>query len=451
MARLKRRWFIIGGVILIVVILVVVGNLSRKSSSGLEVKVEKVSRRALATWVRAPGAIQAVTQVQLSSNVPGRVERLHVQEGEWVEKDQPLIDLDDTRYRSENEQYQAQLQAARSQLRRCETECELSGKNLDRKRQLRDQGLVSTEVFEEIEATFDVNQALCEAQQQELQRLQAALEAARRDLQETHLTAPISGLVTQILVEEGENVVTGTMNNPGTVILEIADLSEMEVEAQVDETDVISVSAGQSARVEVDALPNTILRGRVSLVGQAGRTSQEGADFLVRVRIQESPESLRPGMTADVEILVASADSALAVPLQSLTVRPISKIEEWKREEHDSLAASSKGGNKEGKKTDAAVSDKPVERSLDEWLTTGSNDEDELIEGVFIVEEGKARFRPVQTGIRGETHIQIIEGLGIDDSIITGPYRVLRTLESGTRVHVKEKEKENEKEEDVKE
>jgi HlyD family secretion protein len=438
MATSKRRWFLIGGAVLVFLILVIIGNLGRKSSGGIAVKIEKASPRALATWVRAPGAVQAVTQVQLSSNIPGRVERLHVREGESIEAGEPLLDLDDTRYQSEYDQYLAQIEGARSQLRRTETDCELSGRILERKQRLKDQGLIAQEEFEDVQAEFEMNQALCEAQRQELLRLEAALEAAERNLQETHLTAPISGLVTQILVEEGENVVTGTMNNPGTVILEIADLSEMEVEAEVDETDVVYVAAGQPARIEVDALPNTVLRGRVSRVGQSGRSSQEGADFRVRVRIDASPSELRPGMTADVEILVNHADSALSIPLQALTVRPSTVVDEWTASEADSTGDSSGGGR------GAAPSDEAVERSPDEWLDSGSSETDALIEGVFIVKEDKARFRPVDTGVRGETYMQILAGLKPGDEVITGPYRVLRTLDAGTRVRADKAEEDDE-------
>ncbi|MBD3235243.1 MAG: efflux RND transporter periplasmic adaptor subunit, partial [Candidatus Eisenbacteria bacterium] len=333
----------------------------------------------------------------------------------------------------------------------------VSQANLDRKQRLFEQDLISPEELDEAEAAAAVDQAAHNAQEQEIERLRAALAAARRDLAETHVTAPIDGLVTQIFVEEGENVVTGTMNNPGTVILEMADLSRMEVEAKVDETDIIAVSVGQPARIEVDALPDTVLQGAVSRVGQAGRTSQEGADFLVRVRIKSSPPRLRPGMTADVEILVASADSALAVPIQALTVRPRDQVEEWAAEEDGGPDAAEEAEGEDPDRLEARDSEtaesQPAgdaedevasRRTPEEWLTTGVGGAEELVEGVFIVDGEEARFREVTTGIRGETHIQVLSGLEAGRTVITGPYRVLRTLDDGRKVEVQEKDEESE-------
>jgi len=384
------------------------------------VKTEIASRRNLAAWVRAPGTLEAVTQVQMSSNVPGRVEKIHVNEGEWTEVGRPLLDLDDLKYRSSVKQYEAQLEAARSLLQQRDSELRLAKSDLERKKDLLDKGLVSPEAFDEAESTHEVRRAASDVQAREIDRLNAALEAARRDLEETHLVAPVTGLVTRIYVEVGENVVTGTMNNAGTVILEMADLSEMEVEAEVDETDIIHVALDQPARVEVDAFQGRPLTGRVSRVGQAGRTSQEGADFLVRVRLDESPPRLRPGMTADVEILVATADSALAVPLQALTVRPRSKITDWAAE----------GGSP----ADSVPVAREEPGALDRWLDGAGDPDEDLIEGVFLLMEGHARYRPVETGLRGETYIQILRGVEAGETVITGPYRVLRTLEGGAAV-----------------
>jgi HlyD family secretion protein len=419
---MRKRWIWIGGGV-VVLGLLVVGNLGRRSKEGFAVKAESLGRRALASWVRAPGTVRAVTQVKVSSNVPGRVEKLHVKEGQWVRKGEPLLDLDDTRYRSAVLQYEAQLAAARSRLAQYEAECQLAETVLKRQRKLLEQELISPEAFQESQTQFEVKKASCEAQARELERLEAALRSARKDLEETHLVAPVSGLVTRIFVEEGENVVTGTMNNPGTVILEIADLSEMEVEAEVDETDVIRVRPGQRARIEVDALPDTVLTGTVSRVGQAGKTSQEGADFLVRVRIDDPPDVLRPGMSADVEILVASADSALALPIQALTARPKSRVDAWL--------------GRDTTRVDEASS------SEEDWLSTGGGGE-AFVEGVFVVQADTVVFRPVEVGIRGEAHLEVLSGLQEGEKVVTGPYRILRRLKPGDRVRVEGREAKDE-------
>jgi HlyD family secretion protein len=445
MAGRKIRWIVVVLGVLAVLAVLVILNLGPSSGSGIEVRIENVKRQPLASWVRAPGTLEAVTQVKVSSNIPGRVEALYVEEGDWVEEDQALLNLDDIKYLSSVEQIRAQLESAQARLRQAEAEFRQAESQFARKRQLLDDGLISDQDFEDSRTNYDIKSASLEAQKREIERQKAALRASERDLEETQLLAPVTGLVTRILVEEGENVVTGTMNNPGTVILEMADLSEMEVEAEVDETDIIAVSRGQAARIEVDAFPDTMFRGRVSRVGQSGRTSQEGADFLVRVRLEDSPPKLRPGMTADVEILVATAEKALTIPLQALTVRTQSKVDEWAGKNR------SEDGD-EGEDTSADSGDSlggseglsPV-TDLDRWLDTGTSAGDEFVEGVFVVVEGKADFRPVRTGLRGETEIQILEGLSEGDEVITGPYRVLRTLEAGRAVRP-EKEKEEEEE-----
>lgn len=445
MAGRKIRWIVVVVGVLAVLAVLVILNLGPSSGSGIEVRIENVKRQPLASWVRAPGTLEAVTQVKVSSNIPGRVEALYVEEGDWVEEDQALLNLDDIKYLSSVEQIRAQLESAQARLRQAEAEFRQAESLFARKRQLLEDGLISDQDFEDSRTHYDIKSASLEAQKREIDRQQAALRASERDLEETQLLAPVTGLVTRILVEEGENVVTGTMNNPGTVILEMADLSEMEVEAKVDETDIIAVSRGQAARIEVDAFPDTVFRGRVSRVGQSGRTSQEGADFLVRVRLEDSPLKLRPGMTADVEILVATAENALTIPLQALTVRTQSKVDEWAGK--DQSEDGDEGEDTSGDSGDSIGGGENPEMDLDRWLDAGTATGDEFVEGVFVVEEGKGEFRPVQTGFRGETEIQILEGLSEGEEVITGPYRVLRTLEAGRAVRP-EKEKGEEEEEE---
>jgi HlyD family secretion protein len=449
MAGRKIRWIVVVVGVLAVLAVLVILNLGPSSGSGIEVKIENVKRQPLASWVRAPGTLEAVTQVKVSSNIPGRVEALYVEEGDWVEEDQALLNLDDIRYLSSVEQIRAQLESAQARLRQAEAEFRQAESLFARKRQLLDNGLISAEEFEDSRTQYDIKSASLEAQKREIDRQRAALRASERDLEETQLLAPVTGLVTRILVEEGENVVTGTMNNPGTVILEMADLSEMEVEAEVDETDIIAVSRGQAARIEVDALPDSVFRGRVSRVGQSGRTSQEGADFLVRVRLEDSPSTLRPGMTADVEILVATAENALTIPLQALTVRPQSKVDEWAGKdqgENENENENEDGPGDSGDSLGGSEGENP-EMDLDRWLDAGTATGDEFVEGVFIAEEGKAEFRPVRTGFRGEAEIQILEGLSEGEEVITGPYRVLRTLEAGRAVRPEKETGEEEEEE----
>lgn len=400
-----KRVLVIGGAV-VVVGAVIVANLKQKSSGkGEEVRTEAVVQRRIEAWVRAPGKVQPVTKVQVSSNVMGRVAELAVREGERVKAGDLLLRLDDERYRSQVAQYRAAILSAEATLKLAEAERKEAKQNRDRAEALASQGLTSTQELESAQTRHEVAAARVAAAAEEIRRASAAQAQSEKDLRETIFIAPMDGTVTALNVEVGENVLTGTMNNPGTVILTLSDLASMEVLADVDETDVVNVAPAQLARVLVDAIPDTSFEGTVTRVGQSGRgftgQAQEATNFEVAVLLKAPPISLRPGMNADVEIQTGIRDSALAVPLQALTARPPNIVERWK---------ARRAGTKS---TDAD--------------TTG-RDARNLVEGVFIDDGGKARFVPVVMGLRSETHIEVRGDLDLGAKLITGPYRTLRKL-----------------------
>ena len=253
-------------------------------------------------------------------------------------------------------------------------------------------------------------------------RQQATLQAAEDNLRKTRFEAPIDGTVTQLNIERGEIVVVGTMNNPGTVILSVADLSRMKVEADVDETDVSSVRLGQTATVKVDALPDTTLTGKVVEIANSPKVSELGTqeqqtNFEVDVMLDAPPRSLRPGMTADVEIRTGSHAGVLHVPIQAVVIRTQEELDRAER----------KGKGKRGKDAAAAaLSDSAEKKKTEE------------IKGVFVMEKGTARFRRVRTGIASDTDFEISGDVKAGEKVITGPYRVLRNLKPGQKVKVEE-------------
>lgn len=418
--RRKRVWI---PILIGVVALALIGaNLGRQRSDVKSVEIEKAERRSVEAWVRAPGVIQPQVSVDISSNVMGRVERLYVQEGELVQRGQMLLTLDDTRYRSAVAQTEAMLQAAESQRVLQEAEQQQASQVLARRRDLAGRGLLSDEALEQAEVDVRVQNARVEAQKKEVERLRAALAEAHRNLEETHFAAPIDGIVTALNLEEGENVVIGTMNAPGTVILTLADRGGMEVEAQVSESDVVRVRLRQRVRIEVDAEPDSVLEGEVTEIGESGNRGgrEEGADFEVHARVTSPPGWLKTGMSADVEILVAQADSTLCVPIQALVARTEETVREWEEQ-----AAR---GPKAAKAT-------PAPRRDADPATSGEEPRrQKLVEGVFCVRDGIARFQKVVTGVRGEAWIALPEGIEPGAEIIVGPFRVLRHLKDGERV-----------------
>jgi HlyD family secretion protein len=400
-----KRILIIGGAV-VVVGAIIVANLKQKSAGkGTEVRTEAVGMRRIEAWVRAPGKVQPVSKVQVSSNVMGRVVELAVREGQQVKSGDLLLRLDDERYRSQVQQYRATILSAEASRTLAEAQAREAKQNRDRKESLSTQGLASTQELEAARTADEVAAARAASAAEDVRRARAALAEAEKNLRETVFIAPMDGTVTALNVEVGENVLTGTMNNPGTVILTLSDLASMEVLADVDETDVVNVAPLQRARVLVDAIPDTAFEGSVTRVGQSGRgltgQSQEATNFEVAVLLKSPPSALRPGMNADVEIQTGLLDSTLAVPLQALTARPPNVVERWK---------AKRAGTK-----------------LADADTTGP-DARNLVEGVFIDDGGKAKFIPVTMGLRGETHIEVRGDLPVGAKLITGPYRTLRKL-----------------------
>jgi len=405
----KRRNILIGVVVVLVVAGAVIGNLGLDRKDRTEVTVDEVESGTLVARVSGPGHVRAETKVQISSTVMGRIIGLAVDEGDVVSEGQFLLRLDDIYYRSQVEQ-------ARARVARTKAECTTAERNYsDAEAQFE-----LSHISEKERADFET---MAISARQVCAEAEAALAAAADRLDKTTFHSPIDGIVTRLNVEEGENVVTGTMNAPGTVIMTISDLSSMEVEIEIDETDIVDVEIGQSAEVEVEALVDTLLLGTVTEVGNSGITSMAGTqeevtNFLVTVLVSDTHEALRPGMTATVEIITAEHVDALNVPIQAIVSRTEAELAEKAGDEED----------EEEKKPKRKRSEK---------------EEDEEIEGVFIVDENdQAQFVPVTTGIADELSIEVTGDLEEGQRIVSGPYKVLRKLKNGEDLEVDEEETE---------
>jgi HlyD family secretion protein len=408
----KKRNILIVVIAVVVVAGAVIGNLGIERKDRTDVTVDEVERGTLVAKVSGPGRVRAETKVQISSIVMGRIEDLAVDEGDVVERGQFLLRLDDTYYRSQVEQAKARVERAKAECTTTERE------------------------FSDAQAQFELNhisekerddiEARAIAARQSCAEAEAALEAASDQLEETVFFSPMDGVVTRLNVEEGENVVTGTMNAPGTVIMTISDLASMEVEVEIDETDIVDVRIGQPAEIEVEAIADTVLAGVVTEVGNAGITSMEGTqeevtNFLVTVLVTDAHPSLRPGMTATVEIVTAKHEDALNVPIQSIITRTPSELEEKADGEEEAETAKKKRTERE---------------------------EEEEIEGVFVVDDNdQAQFVPVTTGIADELSIEVTGNLEEGQKVVAGPYKVLRKLKNGEDLKVEEEKSGGEAEE----
>lgn len=420
MAKTKKKKMIIGAAIGLVVVIIVVLNITRSSEKSLTVQAEKVHRGSIASTVSAAGKIQPETEVDISANVSGKIVRLGVKEGDAVEQGQFLVQLDRNRYQALVDQAQAQLASARARLVEAQAEYR-------RVKQLYDASLASEADLEAVAARKDVEEANYNASK-------AYLEKAQDDLSKTTITAPMSGTVSQLNSEAGE-VVLGTEQFSGTVIMTIADLSRMEAEADVDETDIVDVNISQPASIEVDALPDSVLKGEVTEIASSaytlGRgTQEEVTNFKVKVAILDRVTTLRPGMSATVDIETASHQDVLYVPIQSVVLRaPESEKKEDREEEAETM------------ETSAAEEETVTVSQQDEEPSKGEEEEEEkLIEVVFVVRDDIAVMVPVETGISSDTDTEIVSGLEGGEMVVTGSYRALRDLQDGQKVEVENPE-----------
>jgi HlyD family secretion protein len=383
---------------------IVVANLQSRREKSVKVTVGKVKKQDLTSIISASGEVKPKKNINISAQVPGRIIKIGVEEGQEVKAGDFLLKLDATQYEAIADRDQNFIRAANADLIQAEARLQRDKNTLERVKQLFADDLISKEQLEAAQANFDVTAAQTNAMRFQIKQAEASLKSTLDNLAKTTYGSPIDGIITSLRVEEGEVAIIGTMNNPGTVLLTIADLSVMEVEIEVDETDVVGVALGQSANVRVDAFPDTVFKGKVTEIGSSAiqrttgvSTTQESKDFKVVVTLDNPDRKLKPGLSASADVIVAEKTQALAVPISSLVLR-----------------------------------DKPnVEKNA-----PGSAREEE---GVYVVEGGRVKFVPVGKGITGGMMIEITSGLQDGQEIITGPYASLRELKDGVLVKSEEK------------
>ncbi len=424
----KSRWFWISALVLIIGGSVV-ANLQARKGKVEKVTVATARNKDVIQKVKAPGTIEPRTIVKISADIPGRVVHLAVREGDVVKRGQLLLELDNTQYSANVRQTQASLVGSRARLESAQAAWKIQESNYSRRKALFERKLLSIQEMDQAENEYVGARTELAAAREEVSRIDAMLTGARDNLSKTTYRSPIDGKVVSLNIEEGEIVVVGTMNNPGTQVLTVADLSRMLVKADVDETDVVDVKPGQAAIIKVDALPDTTFVGTVTEVGNSAALTSSSAtsgetNFEVKVLFSDTVEAVRPGMTADVEIEVRRAEKSLAVPIQSVVVRQPEDLEP---------RGKKKGGGKED-----APKDGDAVAAQDSEPDPAARKKSE-ISGVFVLgTDGTASFRKVKTGISSETDIQIVAGGELKDGekVVTGPYKVLRDLKPGDAIEI---------------
>ena len=407
MSRTKK--LIIGAVVLVAAGLIVAFSLTGKDRNLPKVTTAKVEKMDLVSKVTANGKIQARKKVDLSALVMGQIVNLAVKEGDKVEKGQFLLQIDRAQLAAQAAGREASLAAIRKDLDASRSNAEQARRDFDRARQNYEAKILPESDYQHARATWESAAATLAATEHRVEQTVQDLAASRDSLSKTTVTAPISGVVTALPIKEGEVTVIGTMNNAGTQILTISDMSEVEAVMMVDETSVPTVKVGQKATLNVDAYPNRKFTGTVTEVGSSPITkndpdllsltqSSEAINFKVKIRLGEPPETIRPGFSVTAEIVTGRAEGTTAIPIQALVVRDVPK----------------KAGDKKG-----AASGRP-----------------ETEEGVYFVKGGKVGFQNVETGLTGELMIEIKKGPKVGEEIVTGPFKMLRQIKEGDKVLV---------------
>jgi HlyD family secretion protein len=393
---------------------------------GIKVYAEEARSQSLGQVVKASGSIDPRIKVNISAHVIGKIERLYVEEGDRIEKGQPFLALEKEAYIAERDRWAAQLRRNQTEIRQAEVSLADSRLKLDRARRLQEEGIVTREQLESAELAYASAELHLEDARDAVRQTQANVEKARDDLSKTTIFAPLSGRVVALNAEEGEVVVSGTMNNAASVIGTIADLSEILANVDVDETEIVSVRPGQRASIRVDALPDRVYHGQVVKIGSSGFNKPAQPDvtfFDVEILLDAPSEDLRPEMSLRAEIETRPAASTLAVPIQAVVQRERKAGDKAK----EVRSASTEG---------AAAPDE--------------DDDDGEIKVVYVVENGKARERLVRTGVSDETRVEILEGVKPGEKVVTGPFRSLRDLKDDMAVQVTTPDEEDKNKKDKK-
>jgi HlyD family secretion protein len=374
-----------------------------------EVEVATVGREDVQAKVTANGKVQAKKKVDISATIPGQITLLAVKEGDRVRKGQLLLQIDAVNPRAAARSNDFSMQALLQDQQSAIANLAQTRTDLRRAEDNFAAHIIPEAEIQRARTLVSTAEAAAQASARRVEQARATLEGARDTLAKTTVRAPMDGTITAKRVEEGEVAVIGIQNSPGTVLLTISDMSIVETELEVDETSVPSVKVGQEARVRVDAYPNQTFKGLVTEVGgspilPAAGSQSNAIKFKVKVQIQDPPTDVKPGLSVQADILTGFRPKALVVPIQALVIR-----------------------DRERKPGDAP----------------GGSPRDE--EGVFLKDAGKARFQPIKTGLLGELSLEVASGLQGGETLITGPFKALRTLKPGDLVKVEEKKKDGAK------
>lgn len=471
----KNLLFVIA---LVVLIILTIGGIEWSKRGQVEVQTSKVARQTLTAVVTASGQIEPENYANVNANSIGKITDIYVNEGDHVKKGQLLLRTQDTQEQADMDAQAAAVKAAEATLASDEASVESYAaaikssqaeiaqdkatltqdqQSYNRGLELLKAGLLAKQDFDTRYSTLQVAQATLQAAEAKLTQSQAQYQQSRntRDMasaqvaqnraqlmhatdvrNQTIYTSPYTGIVTDLPVHVGENVVPGVQNTAGSLLFQVSDMSIVDANIMVDETDIATIKLNQPAYLQVDALPDKTFKGVVTEIGQSAlssttgetttgqqqstSTTEEAKQFKVVVRLADPPAVLRPGLSATARIITSVQKDALSIPIQAVTVRSKKELDQQNK--------------KSGKGQVLAAETQPAPAA--DGGIPGMNPDADDVQGVFVIRSGHAVFVPVKTGIMGAMNVEVLSGLKQGDEIVSGSYAVLRTLKNGTKVRI---------------
>ena len=410
---MKRKTVLIILVVILLIIILIIGKKAGwfgEENSAINVETQKVIPTTLIQKVSATGKIQPELEIKLSSEVSGEIIELPVKEGQMVKKGDLLVRINPDIYQSVVKRSAASLETVRASLQQSSATLKEAEESYKRNKVLFDKGVISKSDWDKAVSAYEVAKASRESARFNVQSAMASVSEAQDNLKKTIIYSPTDGTISKLSVELGERVV-GTMQMTGTEIMRVANLHNMEVEVDVNENDIVKISVGDSVNVEVDAYLKRVFKGTVTNIANtanATTSADQVTNFKVKIHIEEASykdlseskpvgySPFRPGMTATVDIITQTKKDVVAVPISAIIVRKKSEIDP----------------------------------------KTPKEEADKKQEAVFVLKDGKAELRAVNTGIQDNVNIEILSGVAKDEIIITGPYNVIsKTLKNNEKVN----------------
>ncbi len=402
--------------------LVAVASVKSRDKNIVKVTTAKVTKVPLVATVSCNGRVRAKTKVDISSQVMGQIVTLAVREGDLVKKGDLLLQIDKAQYDAGAQATQAGLDALFAQRESDRATREQAERDYTREQKNFEAKITSEQVLQKAKLALDAAAANERATERRIDQARANLMGNKDSLRKTTLVSPIDGVVTAKPVEQGENAIIGTMNNPGTILVTVSDMSIVEGEMEVDETDIPHVKTGQKAKLTFDAYPDKKFDGVVTEIGgspilkSALGTDSSAVNFKVKVQVTGPPSNIRPGFSVSGQIETDRRAAALAIPIPALVVADPASLE-----------------RASGKKPAATPAPTPAPAVA----SAGAAEKKKDVEGVFLVKkDGTIDFRKVKTGISADLQTEVVEGLAEGEEIVTGPFKALRSLKIGDRVKV---------------